>query len=369
MIEPDAGPLEVSAQPLPGIEGITADWLSQTLSAVGENVDVQSLQSETVGSGQLGDTFRLHLHYGGGSSGPQSIICKLAARDEGSRAIASEWSLYHREIGFYQTLACRTAIRTPLCHAALIDHAGRFVLLLEDLHDAQVGDQFEGLGEPRAREAMHQIARFHADFWNCGDRKEFAWLESGLMAQPFYDASVLRSAWPGFRDRYADKMSEHMIEVCDRLAERYENYIAPLERPRCVTHNDYRPDNLLFARGDDQFTVDWQSAALGYNAVDVAYLIGGSFEPAARRAAEKALLDEYLSALRSSGVEDYSTAMLEEDYRHFAFAGINVAVGAAMMVKRSERGDAMFLTMLNRHVSHALDWDSMQILGDSQSRF
>lgn len=362
MNEFSSGPIEVSKQSLPGIEGITAEWLSQTLSAVGETVEVQALESEPVGSGQLGDTFRLHLRYAEGSSGPRSMICKLAARDEGSRAIASEWSLYHREIGFYQTLARRTSARTPLCHAALIDHAGRFVLLLEDLNDAQVGDQFEGLGESRARGAMHQVARLHADFWNCGEGEEFAWLESGRMAQPFYDASVLRSAWPGFRDRYADKMSAPMIEVCDRLVERYENYSASLERPRCVTHNDYRPDNMLFTRGDDQFTVDWQSAALGYNAVDVAYLIGGSYEPTARRVVERALLEEYISALRSSGVEDYSTAMLEEDYRHFAFAGINVAVGAAMMVKRTERGDAMFLTMLDRHVWHALDWDSMQIL-------
>lgn len=362
MNESGTGPIAVSAQSLPAIGEITADWLSQALSAGGKSVDVIGVDSEPVGSGQLGDTFRLHLEYGDGSIGPRSIICKLAAADEGSRAIASEWSLYHREIGFYQKLARGTSIQTPHCHAALIDHAGRFVLLLEDLQRAQVGDQFEGLSEARARGAMHQIACLHADFWDCGEMKEFAWLESGRMAQPFYDASVLRSAWPGFRDRYADEMSEPMIEVCDQLSERYESYIAPLERPRCVTHNDYRPDNMLFGEGENQFTVDWQSAALGYNAVDVAYLIGGSYEPAARRVAEEALLDEYLSALRSSGVEDYTRAMLEDDYRHFAFAGINVAVGAAMMVKRTVRGDAMFLTMLHRHVTHAIDWDSMQIL-------
>jgi aminoglycoside phosphotransferase (APT) family kinase protein len=155
-----------------------------------------------------------------------------------------------------------------------------------------------------------------------------------------------------------------MIRVCDRFAERYEGYSRLLDRPRCVTHNDYRPDNMLFGETGQVTVVDWQSCALGQNAVDVAYLIGGAFVPADRRAIEGELLDSYHRELLDQGVADYSQAGLAEDYRHFTFAGINVAVGAAMMVKRTERGDRMFLTMLDRHVTHVLDTGALAILDE-----
>ena len=61
-------------------------------------------------------------------------------------------------------------------------------------------------------------------------------------------------------------------------------------------------------------------------------------------------------------MSDYSQADLRQDYRHFSFAGINVAVGAAMLVKRTERGDRLFLTMLDRHVRHVLDSDALTLL-------
>jgi aminoglycoside phosphotransferase (APT) family kinase protein len=209
---------------------------------------------------------------------------------------------------------------------------------------------------------MRQAARLHAAFWNCGEDPQFAWLDTGRMAQPFYDASVLRGAWPTFRDRYGDVLTTDMIRVCDKLTERYEAYMAPLKRPRCVTHNDYRPDNMLFAPDGGVTVVDWQSAALGFNAVDPAYMIGGAFSPSARREAEAKLLDSYFRELAVQGVEGYTRADLEADYRHFSFAGINVAVGAAIMVKRTERGDRMFLTMLERHVAHVIDTGALSIL-------
>ena len=69
-----------------------------------------------------------------------------------------------------------------------------------------------------------------------------------------------------------------------------------------------------------------------------------------------------LDALIAEGVDDYSRDQLDEDYRHFCFAGIVVSVCAAMLVKRTERGDRMFLTMLDRHAQHAADCDGIGLL-------
>lgn len=347
--------------PIPRPEALDIGWLQRRLSEAGIGCDITGFDVEPVGTGQLGDTVRISLRYGA-AAGPDTIIGKFAAVSPDSRAIAKAWRLYEREVGFYRDLAGSARIATPRCYSAVLDGAGSFALLMADCTPARPGDQIAGIGLDPAHRAMREAARLHAAFWDCGENPAFGWLETGRMAQPFYVAEVLRGAWPAFRERYADVLSTDIVRVCERLAERYEAYNAPLDRPRCVTHNDYRPDNMLFGANGAITVVDWQSAALGFNAVDVAYLIGGAFTPDARREVEGALLDSYHRELVDQGVTAYSRSDLDEDYRHFSFAGINVAVGAAMMVKRTDRGDRMFLTMLDRHVAHVLDTGALEIL-------
>ena len=50
------------------------------------------------------------------------------------------------------------------------------------------------------------------------------------------------------------------------------------------------------------------------------------------------------------------------DYRRGTWAGLSMAVLASMSVKRTDRGDAMFLTMADRHARHALDLDAADVL-------
>jgi hypothetical protein len=346
---------------IPRPDAMTPAWLSAVLGDAGLAVDIRSVAVAQVGAGQIGDTVRITPAYGA-RRGPATLIGKFAALDPGSRHVARNWGLYAREVGFYARLAATAGIATPRCHGAVMGQDDDFVLLLEDCAPARPGDQIAGIAPADAHRAMREAARLHAAFWARGDDPALAWLDTGPLAQPFYDAAILRGTWPGFRDRYAGRLTDAMVTVCDRLAERYEDYSRPLNRPRCVTHNDFRPDNMLFGENGALHVVDWQSAALGYNAVDVAYLIGGAFAPEDRRAIEGELLAAYHAELCDRGVSDFTPADLAEDYRHFAFAGINVAVGAAMMVRQTERGDRMFLTMLDRHVAHVLDTGALGIL-------
>lgn len=342
-----------------------AAWLGDMLGRSGIDADVASVSVEPVGTGQLGETVRFTVDYASApKDAPATVIGKFASSDPTSRSIAAAWSLYEREVRFYREIAAEARIATPACFGAEMAADGTFALLLEDLAPARPGDQFAGLTPDDADRVVRESARLHAAFWGRGDDPALAWLDSGPLAQPFYAADVFRGAWAGFSDRYADLLSDEQRETCERLARDYDSYIRLLERPRCITHNDYRPDNILFGPGERLKVVDWQSVALGHNAVDVAYLIGGAFTPEARRESERALLEAYLDELLRQGVSDYGMAELEADYRHFAFAGINVAVGAAMLVKRTERGDRMFLTMLDRHVAHVRDWDSLAAIGN-----
>ncbi|MBB5685903.1 phosphotransferase [Sphingobium boeckii] len=359
---PIVPPALVRPGKIPRPQDVRSDWIQAMLARAGHAYEVADVRAEPVGTGQIGETARFTIDYApDGRAGPRTLIGKFASTDPTSLQVASAWSLYEREVRFYHDLAARAGIATPAYFGAEMDEDGAFALLLEDLAPAAPGDQFKGLSEVNAIRAVQQAARLHAAFWGEGEGPELAWLDSGPLAQPFYSPDVLRATWPGFRDRYADHLTDDQRRVCDALTEHFEAYSRPLARPRCVTHNDFRPDNMLFD-ADRLVVVDWQSAALGSNAVDIAYLIGGAFSRAERLAIEPILITAYHDELRRLGISDYAPDELAADYRHFTFAGINVAVGAAMLVQRTERGDRMFLTMLDRHVSHVLDQGALSIL-------
>jgi hypothetical protein len=352
---------------IPEPDSLDATWLCRALETAGRDIRPSKVTVTPVGTGQLGDTYRLDLGYEKkGPRGPASLICKLAAADETSRATAKHWSLYVREVRFYRELAASARVDTPALYAGEVGPDGRFFLLLENLAPASAGDQMRGMPPKDIRVALREIAKLHAAFWGHGDRPGLEWVETGSLAQPFYAPEVIRAMWPGFRTRYQDRLRAEHIRVCDAFCELYDSYSRPLQRPRCVTHNDFRPDNILYgAPGNARLSVvDWQSAGLGFNAVDVAYMIGGAFEGDARRSLETGFLVEYHTELLRQGVTGYGFDDLQTDYRHFAFAGINVAVCAAMLVKQTERGDRMFLTMLDRHVQHVLDANSLALLRD-----
>lgn len=350
-------------QPIPRPQAIDAAWVEGVLRDSGHAVTLTGLSVDPVGSGQIGETVRLRLTHAPGSDGPATLIGKFASADATSLAVARDWSLYEREVRFYRDLAPSARIALPRFFGGWMDAGGGFVLLLEDLAPARPGDQFAGLSDGDATRAVREAARLHGAFWDQGERPEFAWLDTAAKGQPFYTADIFRAVWPQFRDRYRDRLGDDHVRVCDRLAERYDVYDRPPSRPRCVTHNDYRPDNMLIG-ADRLVVVDWQSVALGSGTVDLAYLIGGGYAPDDRRAAEPGLVAAYRDELRRQGVDDGPDEAFDADYRRATFAGINVAVGAAMLVQRTERGDRLFLTMLDRHVSHVLDHDALSLLDE-----
>jgi hypothetical protein len=61
-------------------------------------------------------------------------------------------------------------------------------------------------------------------------------------------------------------------------------------------------------------------------------------------------------------VDQYPFAQLEDDYRLTCFGGLLMGIGASMLVKRTERGDAMFVTNVQRHAQQAIDIDAEAML-------
>ncbi len=108
--------------------------------------------------------------------------------------------------------------------------------------------------------------------------------------------------------------------------------------------------------------LDWQTCVDGVGPSDVAYFLGAGLAEGERREAEGQIVRDYHAGLVAAGVTGYDWDTCWRDYRRGTWSGFLMAVGASMVVKRTDRGDQMFLTMAGRHARHALDLDAADAL-------
>jgi aminoglycoside/choline kinase family phosphotransferase len=350
-------------------DALTPRWLTEALAAAeqlpaGRVVDVDA---SPVGTGQMCDTVRLTLHFDRVVDAPATMIAKLPAADETSRATARSLGSYENEVRFYQVLAPELPVRTPDVYYADIDVAtASFILLLEDMAPAEQGDQLRGCSLGTAQLAVDELVRLHAPRWGDPALEQLAWLHRDRAAQREFLLAFLPGAWDGFRERYSGELDQDVISAGSALMADLTSYLDADTRPWTVVHGDYRLDNLLFdpsPGGVPVTVVDWQTCTHGPATQDVAYFIGAAMGPDERRNAERGLVRRYHDGLLSAGVEDYGWERCWQDYRRSTWAGLIMAVAASMLVERTARGDLMFSTMAARHARHALDLDAVELLG------
>jgi aminoglycoside/choline kinase family phosphotransferase len=271
---------------------------------------------------------------------------------------------YVKEVNFYRHLVGGLAIRTPKVYYADIDDSGVvFVLVMQDMAPAVQGDQLAGCTPEVARAALRELVGLHAPRWNDASLKAFDWLYTEPEQGRSMSLQMLPMLWNGFVDRYSDQLSDEVRTAGTALFENIAAYVADAGGPKTIVHGDYRLDNLLLGpQVHDVAVVDWQTIALGSAASDVAYFIGAGLLPADRRAHEDDLLHAYYDDLVSAGVSGFSWEECRRDYRRGSWAGLVMAVGASMLVERTDRGDQMFMAMAQRHAQHALDLDAIGAL-------
>jgi aminoglycoside phosphotransferase (APT) family kinase protein len=344
---------------------IDAAWLTSVLQAGGVDAVVASFTAANVGSGQIGESIRFKLTYArDAENAPRSIVGKFPSPDEESRRTGVGLGNYVREVRFYQHLAAGALVATPRCYFTEADDAsGEFVLMMADLAPAEQGDQLKGVTLDQARLVMEQAARLHASHWADDGLEELPWVSGSKAAPPsMATAAAVRGLWRGFRERYAERLAPHWVEVGEALTTHWEAYSHLHDGPRCLTHNDFRPDNMMFgtpAGGAPCTVLDWQSFSYAAGATDVAYFLAGALTPQARRAAEPELLALYHHTLTGLGVTGYSEADLKRHYGHGAFSLFMTAFFASMIVIRTPRGDDMFMQMLGSAVDHIDDHDAL----------
>jgi aminoglycoside/choline kinase family phosphotransferase len=345
-------------------EALTAEWLTGALSDHLGGARVTDATTAPLGTGQMCDSVRIALTYDRETTLPGTLVAKLPAADETSRNTAMMLRNYVKEVSFYRELVGDLTIRTPRVYHADIDDTGvRFVLLMQDMAPAVQGDQLAGCTPEVARAALRELVGLHAPRWNDETLKSYPWLYVDPAEGRSMSRGMLPMLWNGFRDRYADRLSDQVRTAGPVLFDSIEGYVADAGGPKTVVHGDYRLDNLLLGpRPDDVTVVDWQTIALGPSGPDVAYFIGAGLLPDVRREHEDELVHGYYDDLVAAGVTNFSFDELWRDYRRGTWAGLVMAVGASMLVERTGRGDEMFMAMADRHAQHALDLDAFAVL-------
>ena len=95
-------------------------------------------------------------------------------------------------------------------------------------------------------------------------------------------------------------------------------------------------------------------------ACDLGYFIGASFNVDDRRTNEQSLVQRYCAGLQAENIDvDYQNIWAQ--YRLLGTSGYIMAIVASVLVKQTERGDAMFAVMANRHGQQMLDLETEKL--------
>jgi hypothetical protein len=343
---------------------LTADWLT---AAVGAG-NIADFSVERIGTGQMSECYRVGLTYaygGSGSGRPDSVVLKVAATDPMSRQTGGSLGLYEREVCFYRDIAPRLhGPVAPCYHVAFDASAGIFDVLLGDANPAVVGDEIRGATIEQARLAVTELARLQGPLLGDTTLADAPW----LTRETPVNQGLITALYAAFVDRYGDRIAPQHRMVCERLVGGFDAYLAEEAaegRIQGLVHGDYRLDNMLFgADGADRplTVVDWQTVTWGPAMTDLAYFVGCALPTAERRTHYDALLQAYHAALGPDA--PISLDDVRDGVRRQSFFGVMMAIVSSMLVERTERGDAMFMTMLQRHCEHVLDVDALATLPD-----
>ncbi|MFI9408658.1 aminoglycoside phosphotransferase family protein [Nocardia gamkensis] len=357
---------DVLQQPLPTVVELS-DLTTEAVTAILRRTwdtpaEVSEVRAERFGLGQTADSYRLHLSFDGDrGEAPATVVAKFASEDPASRQIGRMAGLYEREANFYRDLSHTVAVRTPqLVHAEAADD-GRFALLMEDVAPAQMVDQIDGCSAERAAVAMQQAAALHGSSWRRPDLAARPWLRSFI---PVLQATVnnLPDHHAQFAATYAGLVDRSILDITAAVVAAAPTWFHSKVHGYSLWHHDFRPDNMLFDahNGRDPLVlVDWQTVSYGPGIADVAYFLGCGLTIEDRRAHERELIGIYHDGLVAAGVDELTRDECWASYLDHALAGLFMAIHASVRVVRTERGDQMWKSWLERGATLLTDHDAL----------
>jgi thiamine kinase-like enzyme len=252
-------------------------------------------------------------------------------------------------------------METPYVYAAhMVEGTADFVLVMEDLCDWENADHLAGLSLDRARLCIEQLARLHA--WSTRNT-------AVLEAFPSIDTPVMREllvpafgpGWQIYLAHSSEPVSAAVAAFAERFSEGAAQALPALTERQMLLHGDIRADNMFFD-GDRLKVVDFQFAARGAGAADIAYLVSQGLPTEVRRGNDEAIVREYLSCLRAHGVTDYA---FDEAWRHYRFAVAYLVVLPVITLNgwdaMPERSRALCMKLTERAVATIADINALEL--------
>ncbi len=354
---------------------ITPEWLTDALRSGGSLGDdsVSTVEFERIGIG-LGFASlvtRGTVEYSGNAGGaPRTLVAKLLSGHAETDALVKSRGIGHREVRFFEELAPDLGVPVPEKYYADSDQeTGDFILLLEDLSDARLGDEVNGVSLEDAEFVVENLARMHARWWNSERLRQLDWITS--LADPDMAARIgdgYRAAWEKVSVGIASKFPDGVFDIAENFATHFEAVMRPIgESPTTLNHVDSRPGNLFFRNQNgvpEVVRIDWQSPSSSRGATDLAYFTVFSFPVDQRRAVEDSLLRRYLRVLTENGVLDYPYDQLVEDYRRGLFRYLFIVVVALGNLDFDNEGGRAIVDASLPRLSALTDWDSGALIPD-----
>lgn len=325
---------------------------------------MRSVSARRIGAGQGFTTqvARLTVEYDDAEAdGPQTLIAKLPAADEGIRARMVRNRFYEREVLFYENLAKSMPLRVPECYFSTRDaETGNFALLLEDMNVAGFSRRLNfGAGTlDEVGLALREIATLHATWWEDDTRlDDLGWV-------PGFDEGVeavqeqFQRSWPVFLRAVGDMVPPQARVIGDALGGHIPHVARELSQsPRTLLHGDFRFDNILAGKGNGGTLlaiIDWQLVRRGRGVYDVAFFLPGILEPGSQATVGIDLLRGYHATLEECGVRGYGFDACLRDYRLALLEVLTFVVRASAMLDFSSRRGRLMLTRLAEQLSAAL---------------
>jgi aminoglycoside phosphotransferase (APT) family kinase protein len=347
-----------------GIGNVDPQWLTAVLrehDTIPDAAIVRAIRPERIALdiGFSSLLYRLHLT---GTDVPSSVIVKLPA-DSQARGAMEMLGGYAREVAFYRHVAGRAPLGTPYAYAACTaTDSTDFVLVLEDLRNWDNADHLAGLSLERARRCIAELAGLHG--WSSHPANAVVLDLFPSMDTPMTREilpAVFAPGWQVYRDRTEARVPAAVAAYAERFAEHAPAALRALTERSMLVHGDIRADNMFFA-GDGLKIVDFQLAARGAGAADIAYLISQGLPTAVRAGRDEELLREYLGPLSQHGVLDYS---FDDAWRHYRYATaylivlpIIILVGWDSLPQRSRD---LCLTLADRAVAAIDEIDATEV--------
>ncbi|MDP9237779.1 MAG: ecdysteroid 22-kinase family protein [Chloroflexota bacterium] len=354
---------------------LSQEWLTQALRGSGaiDGSCVTSFDTKIIGEGTgfMGQLAQLSLHYDRPEpDAPRSVIAKFPAAAQENRDVAMYFHFYEREVGFYQHIGGKMELRTPRCYFNAFDPSnGDFVLLLEDLAPAVVGDQVGGCTLHQVDIAIRELAKFQAAWWRSPELDKLDWMP-GINAE--WNVAAVEANYPPSWDAFVEFTKEYLTPAVRDAGERLMGRIRPLmdrfgdDLPTTIVHGDYRLDNMFFGApgsGTEFAVIDWQISSRAGGVFDVAYFVAGSLTPEERRARERDIVRLYHDTLVEHGVQGYTFDQCWEDYRLSTLFLLGYSViGAGALDLANERGMDLFTKITQRTIAAIEDLKAYELL-------